>query len=371
MGETGNSESRISALYLAAAILTCGLALAAEMPSVVVFDLESEQAEDGKTVASTLRAKLRRTKKVAMLEDSDLAEALGDFKAAYDKDDEVVKFATEQLAATIVCWGRVVHAGGVWEIKLKIAANSKVTTVEKKCDAYPQVSAFLTETAEALTGGKLFRPYESPPEKPSDAAKPNLLVNGDFEEGDKQPVGWDRPDGLSTFWVPGGPKPGKCIKIDTDIYLDEWKKWQEEAKSSTGPAPRKTPTTGNKYDTVAGTHGVHYYSDWLDVKPGTAYRLSVDCKGRAIYGGAVDFFAKVFVKGYDLFKDAQGREQWREVWNSYVACRTRTEGKQWEHFSKVFNPTERTPNVKRMRVILYAYWPPDVYFFDNVRLTEE
>ena len=29
----------------------------------------------------------------------------------------------------------------------------------------------------------------------------NLVVNGDFEEGEDSPKGWQQVDGLTTFWV--------------------------------------------------------------------------------------------------------------------------------------------------------------------------
>jgi hypothetical protein len=34
----------------------------------------------------------------------------------------------------------------------------------------------------------------------------------------------------------------------------------------------------------------------------------------------------------------------------------------------VFSPTRVRPEVTEMRVMLYAYWPPGVYWFDNVRI---
>lgn len=56
----------------------------------------------------------------------------------------------------------------------------------------------------------------------------------------------------------------------------------------------------------------------------------------------------------------------RRRWETYVQCRTGGEG--WHRFAQVFHPTRHTPAVREMRVMLYAYWPPGVYWFDNAVL---
>ena len=48
-------------------------------------------------------------------------------------------------------------------------------------------------------------------------------------------------------------------------------------------------------------------------------------------------------------------------------------GDQWQTYSrreKPFAPTKVTPNIRYLRVMLYPYWPPGVYYIDNVRLVE-
>lgn len=348
----------------------CALAiLAVGKPCVVVFDFESPNPSDGKKVASTFRAKLLRTRKLSMPEELDLGELLGDFKPSFDRSEHNISFAKETFGADIVCWGKVERYGELWEIKIRISSGKSYRTYERKCQGYPQVSKFLTQLAEITSGGKLPKPYQSPPPQRGESNKPNLLKNGDFEKGTEQPEGWERCDRFSTFWVEGGPQPGRCIKIDTDILLSQWKQWREAFKNGATNPPEKIPTKPPKYDTVAGTHGVHFYSDWIPVKPDSTYRITADVKGPSVLGGPIEFFPKIFVKGYDLFEDETGK-QWREVFRAYLACRTRTNGKQWERFTRLFHPTSTTPRVKRMRVILYAYWPPGVYYFDNIRLTE-
>ena len=44
-------------------------------------------------------------------------------------------------------------------------------------------------------------------------------------------------------------------------------------------APKKTPTVGDKYDTLAGNDGVWFWSDFIPVEKGKAYWLTIDAKG--------------------------------------------------------------------------------------------
>jgi hypothetical protein len=221
--------------------------------------------------------------------------------------------------------------------------------------------AFLAATALAAAG-------ESAP------AAANLVKNGDFSAGKDSPDGWSKMDNLSTFWVPGGADvekaatdgkklDGKCLKVDTDVYLKEW---EEQRKSmevgKPGDPKTKTPTKGDKYDTVAGTKGVAVYSDEIEVKPETGYKLSIAAKSSV---KSTDlFFPKIFVKGY---ADVNG--EMREVYNMYLACRITETGK-WTAFEREFHPTKRTPAVKKMKVMIYAYWPPGVYHFDDLKIAE-
>src|SRR5262249_54079040 len=50
----------------------------------------------------------------------------------------------------------------------------------------------------------------------------NLIPNGDFEQGDASPKGWQKIDGLSTFWVKDkDPAHGKVLKFDTDVLQSQ------------------------------------------------------------------------------------------------------------------------------------------------------
>lgn len=103
----------------------------------------------------------------------------------------------------------------------------------------------------------------------------NLVPNPGFERGDTaQPAQWTLANPLTHFWESGG-LDGRFLRFDTDVYLREVRgadKW-------TGQPPRKTPPTGNRYDTVAGTEGVRSWSAPIRVEPGRRYLMQVDVKG--------------------------------------------------------------------------------------------
>jgi len=193
-------------------------------------------------------------------------------------------------------------------------------------------------------------------------AKKNLVPNGDFEKGKRAvPLHWQRPDGLCSFWVRDKKREGYCLKIDTDVLKDQYRARQKELKKRPlAPPPKKKPTKGKKFLTVAAFEGVAYYSDWIAVKPNITYTLSVDVrveKGRKT--------PKVFVKGYIEDKKRPPGYRRRVQYKKFLDCPASTE---WKTFSMSFNPTSHTPKVKWIRVMLYAYWPPGTYYFDNVRV---
>jgi hypothetical protein len=62
-------------------------------------------------------------------------------------------------------------------------------------------------------------------------------------------------------------------------------------------APKKLPTVEPKYDTLAGLDGVWYFSDFIPVKKGQSYWLTLDVKGPGIL---------VWLFGYADRKDIDG-----------------------------------------------------------------
>jgi hypothetical protein len=227
--------------------------------------------------------------------------------------------------------------------------------------------------------------------KPTDKSAANLVPNGDFEAGDVTPKGWQTVDGLSSFWVKDDdPKHGKVIKLDTDVYQSQGYDWWMKIAKGGSPkdAPKKTPTVGEKYDTLAGNDGVWFWSDFIPVEKGKAYWLTIDAKGPAMlawlfgypektsadFGADEGAFQEVLqAKLTGKPKDtSRGHEMFihKYVWKGQMALGGSDEWKTYSRRKMPFRPTANTPNVKYVRVMILPTWPPGVYYIDNVRLTE-
>lgn len=232
--------------------------------------------------------------------------------------------------------------------------------------------------------------------KPKEVDGKNLIPNGDFEEGEDTPKGWQQVDGLSTFWVKDpDAKRGKVIKFDTDVYQKEaydW--WTKVAKGSKAKdAPKKTPTVGDKYDTLAGLDGVWYWSDFVPVEKGKAYWLTLDYKGTpdvmawlvgyekkesTAFGADANAFQEYFkekVGGKPLdrgrmFEGFINKYTWRGQLNQRYAKPLENGWKKLTRDKMVFRPTKNTPKVKFVRVLVLPFWPPGEAYLDAVRLVE-
>jgi hypothetical protein len=234
-------------------------------------------------------------------------------------------------------------------------------------------------------------------EQPPDGAT-NLMVNGGFEEADDKgdsPKHWQDVDNLIYFWTtdPASPERGKVIKIDTDVQQKQTYEWWTARylrAAALDKAPTKLPTVEPKYDTIAGLDGGFYWSDFIPIKPGRAYKVYVDAKGPA---------SKVFVRGYEkelplsfgdeapavqqVFREARGEPAYdakgKQV-RYFLRYRYSTwftvggDGSQWKTYTheKPKNPTNReiTEDMRYIRIMLYPYWPAATYWYDNIRVYE-
>ncbi len=291
-----------------------------------------------------------------------------------------------QVAVQVGIWGRVERQGD------DLIAHVRVVDVTEDPSQYRFDKQYrekgerahvgiLNPITEELTGHAVRRPREQGEVPEPDVLGPLLNKNPGFEEGTgEKPVGWGRIDGLCTFWVddPTGAGRGKVIKMDTRMVQSQadewWKKWRAGAPASDAPKPifAKPPA----YDSVGGLHGVHYYSDFYEIKPGMRYRVLADLIAAEGGGGK----PKVFVKGYALVRPTvrETKPQRREIWRTYLPCRECENG--WRHYSETFTIPKRgvsmsakttTLHVRWIRIIPYAYWPPGVYYWDHVKVVEE
>jgi hypothetical protein len=262
---------------------------------------------------------------------------------------------------------------------LDLRTGSVETLVESfAADTPPDINIAQDTILERLTGvAKRPVPQVTPEaDARTPTVGPNLVANGDFEAGQATPDAWQPIDGLTTFWTEGESPAGKCLRVDTDVYHDQWVAWKKQIKAgaTADEAPTKTPTSGPKYNTVAGIYGVAYFSEPIPVQPEKSYKVEVDYRGRSSLGGGVEFFPKLFIRGYGEV----GGEK-RVVYDAYLALRCQTDGDKWEHAVRIITIPTDTPAstageadghapVEFVRIMLYAYWPPGTYWFDNVSL---
>lgn len=101
----------------------------------------------------------------------------------------------------------------------------------------------------------------------------NIVPNSGFEKGKEGPADWTGLDNLTLFWERGGPS-GKFIRMDTNVYREEWQK----NKDNPGSVKKKTPTSGLLYNTVGGTVGVTIYSHPVPVESDACYLVEYDFK---------------------------------------------------------------------------------------------
>jgi len=180
-----------------------------------------------------------------------------------------------------------------------------------------------------------------------------ILANGDFEKADAtnstKPANWDRVDGLGVQWTQAPDAAhGKAIRMDTRLSEQAMQaQWIKTGLTNIWNIPKP------EKNAIAETYGLSLYSEPMPVKPGQAYRITFDFKGR---GGA-----KVWVRGYGVFAGERRRR-----WETFVDCKGKGDG--WTAQSQIFHPTKFRKDVTEMKVMLFAYYPAGEYWFDNVRI---
>jgi hypothetical protein len=343
---------------------------------IVVFDFISPELNDlGAQLSRSVYAKIKRQDRpgATMVDPLTARDATKQYKVSFAAAPaRVATVLANELAANVAVVGTLRREGEVY------IADVRLLDLRARADDWLWQKQFsrggerargqlADDIAEAVTGVAVARPLEVGHDPEPEQLGPAVTPNGDFEKGAAgRPAHWQPINNLTTFWIddPAGRR-GKIIRIQTDVYEWQWKAWRARlAKGAKlADAPKRVPTRGPKYDTVAGTYGIHLHNVDVDCKPGMRYRVLADMKGKT----TDFFFPKVFVKGYRLIREKEERApQYREVWRTYLACRNFEN--RWKHYSQTLRPPA---GVQKLRVIIYAYWPPGEYLFDNVRLVEE
>ncbi|MFW6107105.1 MAG: hypothetical protein ACOC8A_00295 [bacterium] len=360
------------------ALLILGLSAAGgEKPVLAILNFESpDEGKLGQKVARRLNRRAMEANTHILFDRDDLRMATEQAKldvSCEGQEQAIQAFAREQLGADLVIWGKAEPLPDRgFHVRVRCMSTQGEATpyldVARKCANFAALANFYTDFEPILLRQrKTLRTLEPVDEK---ARARNLVPNSSFEEGTWYPAHWTKVDGLTSHWLDREDGKGKCLMMDTDVDEQQaldWMKKVRSGKATAKEAPEKIASTKETiYGTIGAWEGVQIYSDFLPVTPKMRYRLTVDIQGP--WGGI--FFPKAFVKGYAERSD-EFTTQKRELYRMYLALRTETKGKEWETFSRTFNPTLRSPDVKWMRVMLYAYWPLGKYYWDNIVLTEE
>ncbi|MBN1554584.1 MAG: hypothetical protein JXA11_07545 [Phycisphaerae bacterium] len=364
----------------------------------------------GRRLAGDVRLKLRREgKKIVVLDWHTTAEASGPLPA--DTPPETVKkLLAEKLGGHVGIFGTV-H-------KTDQTVRAEIGCVDLRSKDNPawskvfqsrgeRVRAILAkQIVETVLGKTLQQPveYGHEPEPPREALGKPLNVNGSFDEGAK---GWDAPDNVSTFLLPGPAGRGTILRVRTDLQRDPWLAYRKALRTGkANPANPPAIAKDTTYGSVAGLEGVHYRSRWIKATPKKRYWLLADCKHTTTGKRATP---KVFVKGflkiqktphaYDGLPESSLAEMnltpeqfaalpeakrrflieadvkkhpmryVRECYRWYLSCPS--ESGKWNHFAAPFPPRGGLPeDVEYLQIQIYSYWPPGEYLWDNVQLHE-
>jgi len=191
------------------------------------------------------------------------------------------------------------------------------------------------------------------------SAGENLLPNGNFDEGEGNATNWEKPDGLTSFWASEEGR-GRVLKMDTRVSNDQVLEWKNKRKIDSTLKPPEPIFPKEPLQTVANetVEGVALDSIMMTVKRGQNYKLSVDYKGK--------LSPIIWIKG---FRKHPRKDFYTNSYQTRLVPEGGTEN-EWKTYSIGFNPTERSPETIKMKVRIHPYWPPAVYYFDNVRVEE-
>jgi len=339
---------------------------------VVVFPFSSpDGGAAGRAFADSLRLRAKRLG-LAVVDQLSFSEAMAGAAAPTLETPaaDAARILKDRFSARYGLWGAVrpEGAGLVMDVRgmdIKTSAEKPVIGRTFSAAEKQLVNPVQDDILLELTGRKKKPVPEASPEADAGVLTvgPELVKNGGFETGAATPEGWQRIDGQTTFWTDDG-NPGKCLKINTDVYHDEWVEWQKKYKAGAAAdqAPAPTPTTGPKYDTVAGIYGVAYDSEPVPVAPGKAYKVSIGYRGRS----TDFFFPKLFIRGW-----AKVGGEDRVVYDAYLALRCQAQGKGWESNVRIVEiPADVQSKIEYVKLKIYAYWPPGTFCFDNVSMKE-
>jgi hypothetical protein len=390
---------------------------------VAVFDFASPGGESGNAqvltdqtygaqLADAVRLKLRREgfsqKNLVVIDRLTTREAAESIDALTSRN--VRTLMAEKLGAHVGLFGtvfskneRVFAKINCIDLRKRRASKSPMWSKVFVSRGERARAELARQIVEAFLGNTLQKPveYGDAPEPAREKLGEPLNVNGTFDDGAK---GWDAPDNVSTFLIPGPEGRGKILRVRTDLAREPWLEYRKALRAGKAdPANPPAVATDTSYNSVAGLEGVHVRGEWIKATPGKRYWLLADCR---ISATEHKFKPKVFVKGFKTTPHAfdglpesslaemnLSPEQFaalpepkrkrlieadakknpmryvRECYRWYLPCNGKAG--TWNHFAAPFPPRGGLPDdVEFLQIQVYSYWPPGEYLWDNVLLFE-
>jgi hypothetical protein len=164
------------------------------------------------------------------------------------------------------------------------------------------------------------------------------------------PLGWDLPDGLGVQWANAPSGHGRAIRMDTRVSEIA----DERPLDAGRPHERLVHSACSRQCHRRNLRAELLFRSRLPVASGVTYRVSADVWGAC---GRQDLGARLRI----CFAGSMTR-RYETVLNCYGS------GEAWRTCAQEFNPTRHRPEVAEMRVMLFAYYPAGLYWFDNVRV---
>jgi hypothetical protein len=228
--------------------------------------------------------------------------------------------------------------------------NSKPRSIEKLIKEPTDLRFASEEILQTLPGVAAFEhPNEVAVQNDARADElwknnPNLVKNGDFSAAGA----WQAIFAAEKYPVAISPNPPAVDKVN--IYPFPAEK---------GGKPNNVLAMNlSRY--CAENNGMACLSGPIQIKPDIRYRLSFRYKsdGPTLH---------VFVKGYTMGEDINGKKAEREIYRRQVPPTGATKG-EWVTIIDELNPQHAAFEVQYLRIDLYAYLSPGQVFFDDVVL---
>ncbi len=354
---------RAALLAVGLTILGCHPVLAApsaQQPSpdsakrvVIPFDFESkfDNGEYGQNMGDMFWAKLKRQGGFILPESIQEVRDWCQRNALIPSVDtplgRMKEIVVKEQAGDIGIWGKVERVPGFETDVYDLAINIADFTVDPPRMIYQKKArtqtvseiphVYVKEALDRLYGRTASVAAGPDPRLQERWEKAPNLVKGDFEQGQRAPLGWDKlPHDVT--WVWAKQKNAKARNRVIRFTMDE---------------------------EVAGTTGVLYYSAFFPVEEGATYRFQ--CRWKTT-GSA----AKVFVKCYDElpteFRTSSAADpaqtEKREVYRSQQNLQG--SAGVWNVQTEDFTPQHTQFTPRWGRVMLYAYWPAGTVEWDDV-----